>query len=48
MVGTGQNGLYISTVCSSINRPHLLFSKEPGTPLLGEDKGHIQGNGETD
>lgn len=43
-----QNVLRISTVYSSINRPHILVSKESGTTLLGEDKGHSQGNWETD
>lgn len=48
MAGTGQNMLYISTVYSNVNRPGLLVREEPGTPLLREDKGHSQGNQETD
>ena len=48
MAGTGQSVLYISTVSSNINRPGLLVREEPGTPLLGEDKGHSQGNQEID
>lgn len=48
MAGTGQNGLYISTVYSNINRPGFLVREEPGTPLVGEDKGHSQGNQEID
>lgn len=43
-----QNVLCVSTVYSSINRPHVLVSEESGTTLLGEDKGHSQGNWETD
>lgn len=48
MAGTGENVLYVSTVYSNINGPGLLVREEPGTPLLGEDEGHGQGNQETD
>lgn len=40
MIGTGQNRLYVSTVHSSINRPCILVSDEPGTPLLERQKPH--------
>lgn len=41
-----ENVLGLSTVSSSINRPHVLVREESGTTLRGAHKGHSQGNWE--